>query len=107
MSPEYSQSRPGARLRIDVAIVAILVLGLFGCLFHHHESSADFDSCSACHAGVQTPVANLAADLATPFLAAAGFAPPCRARKPLRAARLSTLIPPAPPDPTHPLLPRA
>jgi len=46
---------------------------LFGAQFHHHPSASEADSCSFCHVGAQTAVADLAADLVSPFLTVAGF----------------------------------
>jgi hypothetical protein len=55
-----------------LAIVAILVLVLFGGLFHHHKYESDSTACSYCHAGVQTPVIDLGGASAAPFIAAVG-----------------------------------
>jgi hypothetical protein len=87
-----------------LAIVAILVLVLLGGLFHHHESASDSAACSYCHAGVQTPVVDLAGALVTPSFAAVGSVAPAQPSDFPRISHFSTLVPRAPPVPNHPLM---
>ena len=87
-----------------LAIVFILVLVLLGGLFHHHESQSDSAACSYCHAGVQTPVIDLAGALAVPFLANVGSVIPTRPSCLPRVVQFSTLVPRAPPVTTHPVV---
>jgi hypothetical protein len=85
-----------------IAIVAILVLGLVGSLFHHHESASESAACSYCHAGVQTPVMDLAGALVAPSFAVVGFVTLARLSRLPRIVQFSTLIPRAPPTTMHP-----
>jgi len=86
------------------AIVAILLLGLLVGLLHHHRSSADSDACSYCHAGVQTPGANLASALVATSFAVVGLAAPIQTAHPFEIGYFSTLIPRAPPVTTQPVM---
>src|ERR1700687_4666851 len=91
----------GAFSARGIAIVAILVIGLLGGLFHHHESASDSDGCSYCHACVQTPVIDPAGALITPIFAVVGRLVP---QGPLSIARIlafSSLASRAPPVPTQ------
>jgi hypothetical protein len=45
--------------RLGVALVVVLIIGLLGGLFHHHESDSARAACPLCSASVQTPVENL------------------------------------------------
>jgi hypothetical protein len=83
---------------MEFAIVAILVLGLLGGLFHHHESASDSAACSYCHAGVQTPEIDLAAALVAASFAVVGFVTLSQPSCLPRSVRFSTLIPRAPPS---------
>lgn len=85
-----------------LAIVAILILGLLGGLFHHHESESDSAACSYCHASIQTPKIDLAAALIAPSFAAIGFVIPARVSDPPPISLRSALVPRAPPLPNHP-----
>ena len=85
---------------IAVAIVIILILGLLGGLFHHHESESDQIACSYCHAGLQTPVFDLAGALVVTTFAPVGFVTPRRASRIPRLVQSSTLVPRAPPATT-------
>jgi hypothetical protein len=85
-----------------IAIVAILVLGLLGGLFHHHESESDSAACSYCHSGVQTPVAHLAAALVAPFITAVESVTRTWTAHLPQIVHFSTLIPRAPPVTTDP-----
>jgi hypothetical protein len=89
---------------MEFAIVAILVLGLLGGLFHHHESASDSAACSYCHAGVQTPEIDLAGALVAPSFAAVGSVAPVQPFGFPRIVQVSTLIPRAPPRTTHPVM---
>jgi hypothetical protein len=42
MNPRFSRRIPGPRVQLAaMAIVAILIVGLLGGLFHHHENAAE------------------------------------------------------------------
>lgn len=86
-----------------LAIVAVLVFALFGCLFHHHESAPESAACSYCQAGVQTPVIDLAGALVATTSAVLGFVTPARPSRLPRVVRFLTLVPRAPPATTHPV----
>src|SRR5258706_589143 len=81
-----------------LAIVAILLLGLLGGLFHHHESASESAACSYCHAGVQTLPIDLSGALITPLFAVVGVVTPARASDPPRIVPSATLVPRAPPS---------
>jgi len=87
-----------------LVIVAILVLGLLGGLFRHHESASDSAACAFCHAGVQTPVPDLAGTLFATGAAVVGFIPPVLPSRLPGVAHFSTLIPRGPPVATHPVM---
>jgi hypothetical protein len=97
----FSQQRVS---KYAVAIAAILLFGLVGALFPHHETAADADECSYCHAGILTPIADLARLLAAPFRAAIAYLDPTPPAPPASLSPRSTLIPRAPPASTHPAL---
>ena len=59
------------QLRI-AALVALLILGLFCGLTHHHGSERDRAACAFCHAGVQKPISDLALVLVAPLRSDAG-----------------------------------
>ena len=82
-------------------LVAIVILGLLGGLLHHHASEVDCAVCALCHSGVQTPVADLAAILATPFLGSCGIANHYRSRAVPSTFSLTVATPRAPPLPNH------
>ena len=93
------------RFRITgTAIVAILILGLFGGLFHHHESESDCAACSYCHAIVQPAVIDLVNDLVAPSLQFMGVVFRTRAACLPRTVQFSTLVPRAPPSTTQPVV---
>jgi len=96
----------GARRYTTVAcaIVTILVIGLLGGLLHHHESQSDESACCYCHAGLHTPVFNLAGSLAITTFVPAGFVTRTRPPRVPRVVRFSTLAPRAPPVATHPAI---
>lgn len=87
-----------------MAIIAVLVIGLLGGLFHHHQSESEASVCSYCHAGVQTPVGDLANALTNPSLESIGTLdlPPYLEYPSIN--QYSTLIPRAPPQIIHPAL---
>ena len=85
-----------------LAIVGILVLGLLGGLLHHHDSESDSDACSYCHAGVQTPVIDLAVTLVATTFAVVGFVGPRRPVCLPQVVRRPPFVPRAPPSTTHP-----
>lgn len=88
--------------RWKAAIIVIVVLGLVGGLLHHHESESESDACAYCHAGIQTPVIDLAVTLAaTTFAVVESVAPPPLICLP-RVVHSSTLVPRAPPFTPHP-----
>jgi hypothetical protein len=91
------QSFWGQRPIQGLAIIAIVLLGSLEGLFHHHESASNSAACSYCHAGVQTPVINLAGTLITPYSAAVGSVTPTQPSHLARIVRFSTLVPRAPP----------
>jgi hypothetical protein len=100
-----TQSKPSIRLQLSIkglAIVAILILALVGGLFHHHKPASHSVACSYCHAGVQTPVIDLAVALVVPLFAVVGIATPARPSHVPRIDRASTLIPRAPPGAAFP-----
>jgi hypothetical protein len=105
MRPKHSERSVRGQFPIaGLAIVAILVLGLLGGLFHHHESASDSAACSYCHAGVQTPLVGLANALVTPCFAAVGSVAPAQPSGFPRIVHFSTLVPRAPPVPNHPVM---
>jgi hypothetical protein len=87
-----------------VLIVAILVLGLLGGLFHHHASGVDYDACSYCHAGVQTAALDLAGALVATTFAVIESVTPTRPSHLPRVVHVSKLVPRAPPVTTHPVM---
>jgi hypothetical protein len=80
-----------------LAIVAIVILGLLGGLFHHHESASDSAACSYCNTGIEAPVPDLAAALVAAFLVAIGSVTPTGPSHFPRIVRFSSLVPRAPP----------
>ena len=86
---------------MGLAIVAVLVLGLLGGLFHHHESESESAACSFCHAGVQIAVADPAGALGAPFFEAVGSIAPTWPSRIPRIVHYVTLVPRAPPATTH------
>src|ERR1700757_1697526 len=103
MNPRSSSRVVGPRLRLAaMAVFAILIIGLLGGLFHHHQNAAEAAACSYCHAGVQTPVSDLARALPTPFLTIVGTAPIEPVSRWAPVLLPSNTAPPAPPSPTHP-----
>jgi hypothetical protein len=87
-----------------IAIVAILVVALFGGLFHHHNSESESAACPYCHAGLEKPIADLAVVLAVPLFSEVGYVNPTQCSQTPPVLRFSTLIPRAPPASTHPAL---
>jgi hypothetical protein len=86
-----------------MVIIAVLILALVGGLFHHHETAAESAACAYCHAGVQTPAADLGRVLPTPFFTVIGavtLSPVCRWAPILPFA---SPIPRAPPVSTDPV----
>ncbi len=101
---QSERSIPGEFAINAVFIVAILVLGLLGGLFHHHRSGVDYDACSYCHAGAQTALLDLAGALVATTFAVVECLTPTRPSHLPRAVHFSTLIPRAPPATTHPVM---
>lgn len=91
------------RLTTALVVVAVLVVVLVGGLFHHHESETESAACSCCHAGLQTPVADLGA-LVTVRFVVVGFLSSTRPSRIPNLVHFSTLIPRAPPVVTHPVV---
>jgi hypothetical protein len=87
-----------------IALIAVLILALLGGLFHRHASASESAACPICHAGGQTPVADLAGALAAPFLTTVGFVSPARSELVAHIFKFSKLIPRAPPIATHPVM---
>jgi len=87
-------------------IVAVAVLGLLTGLFHYHRTGSAFDACAYCHAGVQTPVWDLASALVAPLVAAVRFVGPPSSARLAPAVRFSSLISRAPPVSTYSALSR-
>ena len=87
-----------------LVIVALLILGLLGGLFHHHESQAESAACLYCHAGVQAPVTDLASTLVAPSFAFVATVEADLPSAPPRIFTFSKLIPRAPPVTTHPAM---
>jgi hypothetical protein len=54
-----------------VAVIIMLILGLLGEGFHHHESAAQCAACPLCAGAVQALVANLAALVTIPVFTTA------------------------------------
>jgi hypothetical protein len=84
-----------------LALVAILLLGLLGGLFHHHESETEAAACSYCHAPAQKPVIDLAGTLVAPSFETVGIVTPARPAQLLQIVRFSKLVPRAPPTTAH------
>ena len=80
---------------IAFAVVAILILVLLGGLFHHHEPEVEAAACCYCHAGVQSPVFDLA--IVWIALAPVGLASPALPGRVSGVDRFSKLAPRAPP----------
>lgn len=103
MNPRFSSRIAGPRVRLAAtALVAILIIGLLGGLFHHHENETEAAACSYCHAGVQTSVSDLAQTLPAPFFAIVGTAPIEPVSRPAPVLLPSNRTPRAPPSLTHP-----
>jgi hypothetical protein len=81
-----------------LAIVAILLLGLLGGLFHHHESASESAACSYCHVGVQTAPIDPPSALIAPLFAVLGVVTPARASDPPQIVPSAPLVPRAPPS---------
>src|SRR5260370_35870064 len=59
-----------------LTIVAVVMLGLFGGLFHIHSSDSEAAACCYCQAGLETPVGDLACSLAGALFTVLGLARP-------------------------------
>jgi hypothetical protein len=85
-----------------IAIAAVLLVGLFGGLLHHHDSESELITCSYCHVGSQRPIADLAVALTEPSFAEVGYVTSALRLRSAPILRFSTLIPRAPPASTQP-----
>ena len=102
MTLGYWERKGGVWLSaMRAALAAVLVAGLSGALFHHHESDSDCAVCSLCHVGVQAPVIGLADALTGPLFAAIGFVNRVYSCHFARAVQYSTISPRAPPEPPN------
>jgi len=83
-----------------IAIVAILLVALFGGTFHHHSSASESTACPVCHTGLEKPATDLATVLADPWFAAVGSVAARPFRNPAPTLLVSGLAPRAPPAST-------
>lgn len=90
--------RLGNRQFTRIALLAVLVLGLLGGLFHHHQSDSDCASCPLCHVGVQTPVENLVCSLVIPLFNTIGTVSLAQPHEVGRIDRFDPTIPRGPPS---------
>jgi hypothetical protein len=84
-----------------MAIVALLILGLLGGLFHHHKNEKDAAACSYCHSVIQTPVQDLARNLPSPAFRVVGAAIPNPVSRWAVILPNSSTTPRAPPSATR------
>ena len=87
-----------------MAIVALLILGLLGGLFHHHENEKDADACAYCHSVVQTPVQDLARTLPCTAFRVVGTAIPNPVSRWVEILPNLSTTPRAPPSATRLIL---
>lgn len=83
-----------------IAIVAILLVALFGGTFHHHSSASEATACPVCHTVLEKPASDLVSVLANPRFSAVGSVVTAPIRNPAPVLLVSGLIPRAPPAST-------
>jgi hypothetical protein len=87
-----------------MAIIAVLLIALFGDLIHHHDSETESVACSYCHTGAERPIPDLSAVLLEPLFAEVGYVTSALRLRTAAILRFSTLISRDPPASTHPAL---
>jgi hypothetical protein len=83
------------------ALIVILILGLLGGLFHHHESDSDCAACALCHASGHVAVTSLAGTIGTPFVPMIEFVNPGSPEPVAQVLPCTKFAPRAPPLATH------
>src|SRR5260370_35775994 len=79
-----------------LTIVAVVILGLFGGLFHIHSSDSEAAACCYCHAGLETPGGDLACSSTGPLFTVLRFPRPASSAQPAPLFQFYNRIPSAP-----------